>query len=400
MKSKKQPELYIRMLGAFTLNAGDVSIDDSANRSRKMWNLLAYLIVKRGKAVSQQELIDALWPDEESQNPLNALKTLLYRIRMLLSPLQDALGEELILSQRGAYSWNASVPCKVDMEDFETFCRHAETDGLDPAKRIECYRKAVALYRGDLLPKLSTEFWVVPLQTHYHSLYLSSVKAYAGLLEQAGLYSEMAQICTQAVSIDNLDEGLHCQLIRALLCQGEDLAALGQYETATNLLYRNLGVKPSEELRSLYLEIMKTRKALETDLGVIQDQLREAEAKPGAFICEYGFFKEAYRLEARRAQRSGMSVFIGLITVSNLKGEIPPLDQLNATMDQLLGAIINSLRKGDVVSRYSGAQFVIMLPGVTYESGEMVMNRIVNNFYRQNHRRSVTLHYKLQQLDL
>ena len=73
---------------------------------------------------------------------------------------------------------------------------------------------------------------------------------------------------------------------------------------------------------------------------------------------------------------------------------------LNVAMDQLLEAIKNSLRKGDVVSRYSGMQYVVMLPALTYEDGEMVMNRITNNFYKQIRRKPVKLHYRLQQLEL
>src|SRR5699024_7277404 len=42
-----------------------------------------------------------------------------------------------------------------------------------------------------------------------------------------------------------------------------------------------------------------------------------------------------------------------------------PLNVLNQTMDQLLEVIAGRLRRGDVVSRFSGAQYVLMLPGAT-----------------------------------
>lgn len=43
---------------------------------------------------------------------------------------------------------------------------------------------------------------------------------------------------------------------------------------------------------------MDTEEGLETNLEVIQSHLKETAARPGAFVCEYGFFREAYRLEA------------------------------------------------------------------------------------------------------
>ncbi len=87
-KSAQSKELRISMLGRFELQVDDTVINDGINRSRKMWNLLAYIVSHRDKLISQQEFINALWGDESGQNPVNALKTLLYRIRLLLAPLE------------------------------------------------------------------------------------------------------------------------------------------------------------------------------------------------------------------------------------------------------------------------------------------------------------------------
>ncbi|MFV0496944.1 MAG: BTAD domain-containing putative transcriptional regulator [Candidatus Fimivivens sp.] len=399
-KSTQNKELRISMLGRFELQVDGVLISDSLNRSRKMWNMLAYIVAHRNKLILQQEFIHVLWGDESGQNVINALKTLLYRIRLLINPLEEAYSATFILSQRGSYSWNSDVKCKVDVDEFEALCRRAADENLDDMKRIALYRKAMDLYRGDFLPKLNMAFWVIPLSVHYHSLYIIAVKRFVDLLDRNELYAEMSQVCANAIAIDSLDEDVHCMQIRALLRQGKNSAALFQYEKASNTLYRNLGVKPSEALNRLYAQIMKTEESFETDLGIIQDRLRESASEPGAFVCEYGFFKEAYRLEIRRAARSGLSVFIGLFTVFTDTEEVPQLPLLNVAMDQLLAAIKFSLRKGDVVSRYSGMQYVVMLPTLTYENGEQVMNRIVNYFYKQKRCKSVKLHYRLQQLEL
>lgn len=254
------------------------------------------------------------------------------------------------------------------------------------------------MYRGDYLPKLANQMWVVPISAHYHALYLEAVKEYADLLEHAEKFEAMAELCTRASQLDPLDESLHTLIVRALLRQGKDSAALSHYEKATDLLYRNLGVRPSEELRALYREIMDVEERLETNLEVIQANLREAAQRPGAFVCEYGFFKEAYRLEARRSARSGACVHIALITVSLPDGGVPPLGVLNTTMDQLLEVLVHNLRRGDVVSKYSGAQYVVMLPAANFEDSTMVVERIVNAFYRQHRRNFLKITYRIREL--
>lgn len=391
-------KVSITLLGGFTMNVDEEILTDEVNRSQKIWNVLSYLIVHRDRNVPQSEFIEQFWPDENSSNPVNALKTLLYRVRAMLEPLFGA-DIDPILSQRGSYSWNRAIECSVDADEFERLCQKAAEARLSDEKRMDLYRRADALYRGDFLPKLSNELWTIPITARYHNLYLKSVKEFAALLEKHEAFEEMAAVCMRASLIDQLDEEIHILIVRALLRQGKDAAALAHYESATDLLYRNLGVRPSQELRALYTEIMAVEKGLETDLEVIQGDLREAAARPGAYVCEYGFFKEAYRLEARRAARSGQSVHVGLITVSLPDGGVPALNVLGATMDQLLQVMVGNLRRGDVVSKYSGAQFVVMLPAANFEDSTMVMERIVSAFYRQHRRNFLKLSYRLRALD-
>lgn len=403
LKQSATPEIVktvsVSLLGGFALEVDGASLTDDINRSLKLWSVLAYLTLHRERAVPQSEFIELFWPDDHSSNQVNALKTLLYRIRAMLEPL---FGQEIqpILSQRGAYIWNPAVGCTLDIDRFEELCRLGGDTQRTAEERMTSYREAVELYKGDLLPKLSHQMWLVPMAVRYHTAYIAAVKDFAVLLDEAALYEEMHEVCARASDLDNLDEGLHTLIVRALLRQGKDAAALEHYEKATDLLYRNLGVRPSEELRSLYKEIMATEKTLETDLGVIMTDLREAAARPGAFVCEYGFFKEAYRLEVRRAIRSGTCVHLCLITVSLPDGGMPQLKVLSNTMDQLLDVLVNNLRRGDVVSKFSGAQYVIMLPAANYEDSNMVMDRVVRAFYQQHRRSFLKLTVRVRELEL
>lgn len=369
------------------------------NRSQKVWSVLSYLILNRDRNISQAEFIDTFWSSDKSSNPVNALKTLLYRIRTLLAPVFGP-GMDPIVSQRGSYSWNPAIVCKTDVDEFEALCRRAADSALDMEARMELYAKAVALYRGDFLPDLADQLWVINLSAHYHRLYLDAVKAYAVLLEEYKDYATLYQVCSQAIEVDALDESLHIPLIRSLVRQGKDVAALAQYENTTDLLYRKLGVRPSQELQALYHEIMAIEKDMETDLSVIQEDLRETAGRKGPFLCEYGLFREIYRLEARRASRSGTCVHLCLLTVATPDGSKPALSIMGTTMDQLLAVLNQSLRSGDVVAKYSSGQYVVLLPAANFEDSTMVMERVVNAFYRQHRRHFLRITYKIRELEL
>ena len=394
---EKPNVIQISLLGNFKIQNGTAQIEETVNRSKKMWNLLGFIITYRKKHISQNEYIDMLWPDEISSNPVNALKTLLSRVRNLMEPVAIH-NENFILSSQGSYQWNNRLPCMVDIEEFETYCNRAANTSYPEEERIKFYKRALDLYKGDFLTKHSTELWVVPVATYYHNLYLDTVKDFLELLDKQNDYEPMEYYCSQALQIERFDEALHCFFIKILLNQGNTFAAMNHYEQTTDLLYQNLGVKPSKDLRALYLSIIRTQKTLETDLNIIQHDLKEADFKSGPFYCEYCIFQETYRLIARQAAREGRSVYLCLLTISDSNGEIPSLNKLDAAMKRLLDAINASLRRGDVVAKYSGAQYVILLPDITYEDGSMVMERIIKQYYHANRRSVLRMKYKLEQI--
>ena len=81
-------------------------------------------------------------------------------------------------------------------------------------------------------------------------------------------------------------------------------------------------------------------------------------------------------------------------------GGVPPLKVLAGTMDQLQEVLVRNLRRGDVVSKFSGAQFVILLPAANFEDSNMVMDRVVNAFYQQHRRNFLKLTVRVREIEL
>lgn len=390
------PMIYVHMLGEFSITAADKTISDQNNHSKKLWNLLEYLITFRNKEIAQSDLIDLLWSERESSNPIGALKTLMHRVRNMLKEL--GYPKELIIQRRGTYSWNTNIPCTVDVDRFEKLCQDGSYIS-DQQLRLEKYRKAIAMYKGDFLPKTSHEPWVVPISAYYHTMYLKIVKESIDILMNEQRYTDVANICWRALAIDQYTESLHYSLINSLFLSGNQRAAVKQYSTTTNLFFSKFGVTPSAELKSLYKEIIKTDKNIKTDLDTIKANLKESQKKRGAFCCEYEFFKDIYRLEARTAVRTGNSIFLCLITITSPDETIPELDVLNKAMDKLKESFFESLRSSDIFARYSLSQYILMLPTSSYEFAEIALKRITCKFYKKMTKIQVKINYTLTPLD-
>ena len=392
-------ELHVQMLGRFALRIGDRELNDSDNRSRKVWLLLAYMIYCRNRPISQDELVSLLWKDEEgSSNPANALKTMFHRVRSMLNQVNESAGRTLILSKGGSYTWNCNIPFTFDAEDFDARVRAASA-APDPSTRLEKQLEALELYEGDFLPKLSTEPWVVPLSAYFHNVYLQTVLDVLPMLEAQNRTAEMVALCRRAVEIEPYNELLYQHLMRGLIAQGDQRGAIIVYEDMSSLLFSNFGIMPSDETKAVYREAVQTINERAISPGTLREQLKEPGAASGALFCDYDFFKVIYHAEARAVARSGDAVHIGLLSLTGENGGDLSKRSLDRCMENMRNLICLNLRKGDIASQCSVSQFILMLPQANYENSCMVCERIIRAYCRQYPHSPATLHYSVQPLE-
>lgn len=392
--------IHIHMLGRFEILVNGTEVLPQLKQSRKTMLFLQYLILKRERAVTHEELLDMLWSDAESSNPATAMRTMLHRYRALVDQQGiDAL-KDSIITNRGAYQWNPDLECRIDLFEMEEMAARARDTGLSTEERVAHYLKVQDLYQGPLLPGSASEMWVMPKSVYCHDMYLECMFKLIELLKEHEQYTVIVQVCRRAMDVDLFDERLHMELMLALIKTGKNREALSQYYYATDLQYKQLGVQPSEEIRSIYKLIVAADQQMENDIDDIQQSIEEEDVAGGAFICEYEIFKDIYQLQRRMLERHNSTMFIGLITVGNTyEQKFDPL-VLDSIMRRLLELTRTSLRRGDTLSRYSATQYVVLLPNVTHETGGMVMERIKRSFYREYVKSSVMLSYKLRPLDV
>lgn len=390
--------LKVNMFGGFSISKGDEVLIEDEGRSRKVWNLFAYLIANRNRTLSGNELPELLCSDERSDDPSKAVKNLAYRLRVMLSDSGLPKGD-YVLQKGGTYHWNNDIPMEVDVELFQKKLQSARRIVDDASKAKKLYFEAIDEYKGIYLPGFAYEEWVIGNSVKFQREFLEC-------LEKAYLYSDSEEdykkligICERAITYDLYEEKTYCIYIELLNKLGRQSDALAAYEAITGRLYNELGVNPSEELLSLHRDSLKAVKNVETDLLAIKEGLNEPGVVDGAFCSEYEIFKDVYRFAARGVERSGASIFIMLCTLTNSKNEVPEQEYLTNGMKKLKDVIAGALRKGDLFAQYSAAQYVVMLPNINFENGNMVANRIDSAFKKLSISRHVQVHYKLQPLD-
>lgn len=390
----------ITMLGSFCIRRGEGSVDDHSNRMRKVWLLLAYLIYSRNTLSTQESYLSLLRgakTTEEIDDPSGRLKALFYRVRTMLDGVYQDAGHELIIRKNGTYAWNTDIPMELDVEEFDRLCSAASK--AEPPEKTALLLQALSLYKGDFLPKLSSEPWVMPISAYYHQQYLDCAQQALSLLEEEKRFREVVEYSQKALAVEPYSEELYQHLMRGHLALEDRAKVQSVYEQMSELLFDTFGVMPSDESRQLYREASRQVSQPCVCADTVREQLREPSEAKGAMFCEYDFFKLLYQVQARAMIRSGDTVHIALLSLHGALGKELSRRSLDIAMENLQEMIISSLRQGDVVTKCSKSQFIIMLPQANYENSCMVCQRILKNFNRQYPHSPADIHYHVQPLE-
>lgn len=379
--------IEVQMLGGLSVSCCGIVVDEQNNRSRKVKDLLAYLLYYHGRMIPVEELVNILGGQHRNAAPIAAFRTMLYRARRALEPIQSMVDRPLIVTQNGMCGWNPEITLEQDTEQFETMCRADIPDGPEA---VAYHRRILELYQGDFLRGLESEQWVEPLAEYYRSLYLAEVEAAAPVLIENGFASCAEDYCREALYQAPYQEALCRWLMRARAAQDDRRGAAAAYEALRAQLYEDLGVVPEEETQQVYWSIMHNEEGTLTPEG-IRAQLREYSLPAGVFVCDYSLFKLFYQAEARAAARRGDAIHIGVLSVLAQEGKVLSAHGLERAMDQLAIQIQKNLRTGDIASCCSPSQYILMLVQANYENSKLVCDRVVQAFTRTHPRSPVKI---------
>jgi len=145
-------------------------LDEGSIHSTILIKLLVFMLLNRDRVLTNIELERHLWKPQEIENPADALKNLMYRLR---KALQTAFGEgNYILTGRGNYRWNPEHAVELDTELFEQAYEKARDVDSKEDERLIQLERSIEIYEGMFLANIENDYWISNQSMFYHSRYL------------------------------------------------------------------------------------------------------------------------------------------------------------------------------------------------------------------------------------
>ncbi len=217
--------------------------------------IFKYLLLHRSIAIPKIRLMEAFWPDIETQAARNNLNVFIYNLRQDLSRYHKTF--PFVCYQNGNYLLNADLSIWVDVEAFDQHIRSAQQHDArhETGQAVAAYRYAEALYQGDCLQEETHDEWAALIRQAYRAKYQRVLEYLAERLLEAGDYQECASLWQKAVALDSCNEEAHRHIMYCYLQMGQRQMAMRQYQLCAGALKKELGLEPSPKTLQLLEQI-------------------------------------------------------------------------------------------------------------------------------------------------
>ena len=227
--------------------------------------LLARLLLDRGRVLSADTLVEALWDGP----PASAPKILQAHV----SALRKALGADAIETRAHGYVLRSG---SSDLARFEELLEHARAEA-DAERRVGLLREALGLWRGEPLVEFRREPFA-----HTAALRLTELRREALVRRieaelELGRHEQLVGELTVLVEQEPLREQLRGLLMLALYRDGRQVDALAVYRDGRRLMAAELGIEPGRELQALERAILRHDPEL--------DHERRRRERRGPVVC-------------------------------------------------------------------------------------------------------------------
>jgi DNA-binding SARP family transcriptional activator len=239
------------VLGPVRAWCGSTALDLGPVRRQAVLTALA---LRPGILVTHEQLLDGIWGEKPPKTGRSVLPSYVYALRRALDPAGSTVS--VICSGQGGYRFVADE-VRLDVTELTEWvdgAQRAKETG-DLATALDCFSKALGLFRGDPLAGLPGPFADVErqrLSERLRTVRVARLECLVLLGRSTDALDELAALSASSP----YDESLASLRMRALYGSERQAEALQVYRVTGRRLRKELGVDPGAELRRTHAAVL------------------------------------------------------------------------------------------------------------------------------------------------
>lgn len=231
-------KIKIYTLGSFDILCDNISLRSAAKTRNKPLELLKLICSCGGQTISQDRVIDHLWPDSEGDIAEQTFRTTLHRLRKLLKNNEAVRLEDRYLFLDLSYVW-------IDCLAFDRVAHHSNiTDRV-------LMKRAITWYRGHFLEG-DASLWALTYRDRLRAHYRNLIMHYGLLLERDGNWPEAIECYLKAIEFEPTIEIFYYHLMKIYSHLDRRAEALAIYQRCRQILLTRMGISPTKNIQTFY----------------------------------------------------------------------------------------------------------------------------------------------------
>ena len=251
-------DVAVRVLGPLEVLIDGVDVTPPAPKERA---LLGLLVVRRGRVVGADQLMEELWPTLAADRARRVLQVRVAALRKLLSTAGAAPLLELVAPGYRLAIADEDVDEYRFLELVERARSHAAAG--DPTRASATLRDALGLWRGQPLADVQTCVSLEAEAARLNDERLDAIEDRIDADLACGRHQAVACELDALVATDALRERLWGQRVLSLYRCGRQSEALRACALVRSRLFEELGVEPGPALRALEAAVLEQRAELD-----------------------------------------------------------------------------------------------------------------------------------------
>lgn len=239
-------------LGHFEVLVGGVPV--TGWKSLRGQAVLKVLLVRQGRAVHREELMESLWPGAPYARARNRLNVSIHGLRR---SLEAQAAQDLVMFDNDSYRLNGDVGVWFDVHEFEerTGRGRRHYDAGYTAAAMSEFRRAVALYTGDLFEDDRDSDWADRTRRRLRAHHRELLDLLGDEALQVGDLRACLQWSERLLDAEPWHEGAHARLMRVHARRGQTQLAIRQFVECARVLRAEVEAMPGRPLLDLYEQI-------------------------------------------------------------------------------------------------------------------------------------------------
>lgn len=252
----KEARLRIYLTGRVRVEVGETLLDEARLPGRQGRMALAMLVAERDHPISREQLAEELWPGQPPAAWEPALRAIVSKLRAALAPV--GLARDAVSSSFGCYQLHLPGDAWVDLDAAAAAVHEAEA-ALSAGDVRAAYGPTFVGFQITQRPLLAGASgpWIDTRRAALHALRLRALGCVLAWNVAVGDRAGASAAGETILGLDPFSEPTYRAMMRMHAEDGARAEALRVYERCRRLLAEELGVPPSAETETLYVELLR-----------------------------------------------------------------------------------------------------------------------------------------------